>query len=101
MRRITGWIACGLLAAAAACAPKTVPLPSVTTPAFPDYIQPTVPPDLAASPAFPSEQRAWTFLQAGDVKNAEREIAAALKADPSFYPADAAAGYAELAQKNG
>jgi tetratricopeptide (TPR) repeat protein len=73
----------------------------VTTPAFPEYVQPTVPPELASSPALPGHERAWTFLQAGDVKNAEREIGAALKADPGFFPADAAAGYTELAQKNG
>jgi tetratricopeptide (TPR) repeat protein len=100
MRRLRAFLVCGALAAAAACAPKTVPLPAVTTPAFPDFIQPTVPPPLAASRALANHQRAWTFLQAGDVKNAEREAAAALKADPGFYPAEAVAGYAELAQKN-
>jgi tetratricopeptide (TPR) repeat protein len=93
-------LVCGVLAAAAGCAPKLVPLPTVTTPAFPDYLQPTVPPQLTASRGLESQLRAWTFLQAGDVKNAEREAAAALKADPGFYPADVVAGYAELAQKN-
>jgi len=91
---------CGILAAAAGCAPKLAPLPTVTTPAFPEYVQPTVPPELVGSRALESQQRAWTFLQAGDLKNAEREAGAALKADPDFYPADAIAGYAELAQKN-
>jgi tetratricopeptide (TPR) repeat protein len=100
MRRLRALIVCGILAAAAGCAPKLVPLPTVTTPAFPEYLQPTVPPQLASSRAMESQQRAWTFLQAGDVKNAEREAGAALKADPDFYPAEAVAGYAELAQKN-
>lgn len=90
-----------MLAAAAGCAPKLVPLPTVTTPIFPEYVQPTVPPQLAASRAVESQQRAWTFLQAGDLKNAEREAGAALKVDPDFYPAEAVAGYTELAQKNG
>ncbi|HEY7172179.1 MAG TPA: tetratricopeptide repeat protein [Vicinamibacterales bacterium] len=101
MRRLRALIVCGILAAAAACAPKLAPLPTVTTPAFPDYLQPTVPPPLTASRAVESQQRAWIFLQAGDLKNAEREAGAALKADPDFYPAEVVAGYAELAQKNG
>jgi tetratricopeptide (TPR) repeat protein len=100
MRRLRAFLVCGLLAAAAGCAPKLAPLPTVTTPAFPEYVQPTVPPQLASSRALDSHERAWTFLQAGDLKNAERETGAALKADPDFYPADALAGYAELAQKN-
>ena len=30
--------------------------------------------------------RGWTFLQAGDLKNAEREFTLALKTTPAFYP---------------
>jgi tetratricopeptide (TPR) repeat protein len=101
MRRLRRLIVCGMLVSASACAPKLVPLPTVSTPAFPDYLQPTVPPQLAGSRALESQQRAWTFLQAGDVKNAEREAGTALKTDPDFYPAEVVAGYAELAQKNG
>ena len=42
--------------------------------------------------------RAWTFLQAGDLKNAEREFATALKTTPAFYPAEIGLGYVELAR---
>jgi tetratricopeptide (TPR) repeat protein len=100
MRWLRAFIVCGLMAVTAGCAPKLAPLPTVTTPAFPEYLQPTVPPQLTASRAMENQQRAWVFLQAGDLKNAEREAGAALKADPDFYPAEVVAGYAELAQKN-
>jgi tetratricopeptide (TPR) repeat protein len=82
-----------------ACAPKLAPAPAVTAPKFPDFIRPTVPPSLAGSVAAASESRGWTFLQAGDLRSAERELAAALKAEPSFYPAETSLGYVELARK--
>jgi tetratricopeptide (TPR) repeat protein len=80
------------------CAPKTVPLPAVTTPHFPGFMRPSVPPALAGAPAATSVDRAWTFLQAGDLRNADREVAAALADDPAFYPAAAAAGWIALAR---
>jgi len=46
------------------------------------------------------QTRGWTFLQAGDLKSAEREFAAALKAAPGFYPAETSLGYLELARKD-
>jgi tetratricopeptide (TPR) repeat protein len=100
MRRLAAWLVLVVLAAAAACAPKTVPLPTVARPQFPDFIQPVSPPALASDPAAVHQERGWTFLQAGDFRNAEREAGAALKASPAFYPADALGGYIELAQKN-
>ena len=42
----------------------------------------------------------WRFLQAGDLRNAEREIAAAMKLAPGFYPAEASRGYVDLARKD-
>jgi tetratricopeptide (TPR) repeat protein len=81
-----------------ACAPKIVPAPVVTAAKFPDFIQPTVPPGLAGTRAADSQSRGWAFLQAGDFKMAEREFAAALKAVPGFYPAEASLGYMELAR---
>lgn len=83
-----------------ACAPKTAPLPVATADRFPDYIEPIAPPDLAGSPAAPFALRAWRFLQTGDVRGAEREAGAALKAAPGYYPAQAIAGYAALARKD-
>jgi tetratricopeptide (TPR) repeat protein len=85
-------------ALSAACAPKVVPVPVVTTPRFPDFVQPAVPAELAATLAAQTQERAWRFLQAGDLRNADRELELALQIDPAFYPAEAAAGYVELAR---
>ena len=43
-----------------------------------------------------SQERGWRFLQAGDLKSAEREFSTALKTAPAFYPAETALGYVEL-----
>jgi tetratricopeptide (TPR) repeat protein len=84
-----------------ACAPKLAPAPPVVTaPKFPDFMRPAVPAAYAGSAAAESGSRGWTFLQAGDFRNAERELAAALKADPAFYPAETSLGYVELARKD-
>src|ERR1700716_2242104 len=78
MRTLTAAaVLAGFVTGAAACAPKTIPAPVVTAPRFPEFVQPPVPPALAASPGAPSYDRAWRFFQAGDLRNAERELAAA------------------------
>jgi tetratricopeptide (TPR) repeat protein len=100
MRRLTRLILVGALVAVSACAPKTLPVPVVTTPRFPEFIQPGVPSTLAGSAAEPNHQRAWAFLQSGDSRNAEREVAAALRLSPEFFPSQALAGYIELARKD-
>ena len=84
-----------------ACAPKIVPAPVVTAPRFPEFIRPAVPEAFATSRATENEARGWAFLQTGDLRSAEREFAAALKAAPAFYPAEASLGYVELARKDG
>jgi tetratricopeptide (TPR) repeat protein len=86
------------LVVASACAPKIVPVPVVTAPKYPDFMRPSVPEALATGVAAESASRGWTFLQAGDLKTAEREFAAALNATPAFYPAEASLGYVELAR---
>jgi tetratricopeptide (TPR) repeat protein len=101
MRRLAGLLLVGVLSAVAGCAPKTVAVPVVTTPRFPEFIQPTVPSALAGNVAAPIHARSWAFLQAGDLKNAEREVAIALRLSPSFFPSEAAAGYVDLARKDG
>jgi tetratricopeptide (TPR) repeat protein len=88
------------LVAMSACAPKVVPLPTVTTPKFPDFIQPAVPPSFAGSPVAAAQARGWTFLQAGDLKSADREFSLALKTAPTFYPAEDGLGYLALANKD-
>ena len=95
--RLTRALIVGVALLAGACAPRTVPLPAVTTPKFPDFVRPTVPPAFAGSPAAVAEDRAWRFLQAGDLRNASRELGIALKEEPGFYPAEAALGYVDLA----
>jgi tetratricopeptide (TPR) repeat protein len=83
-----------------ACAPKLAPLPTVSLPRFPDFIAPVVPPEFAGTLVAENEMRGWTFLQAGDVKNAEREFTLALKTTPAFYPAEIGLGYVELARRD-
>ena len=89
-----------LLVTAAACAPRTIAVPVVMVPKFPEFVMPEVPPALAGTAAVPVYDRAWGFLQAGDFRSAERDLAVALRATPTFYPADAASGYVALAQSD-
>jgi tetratricopeptide (TPR) repeat protein len=100
MRSCLVFVVAGSLALLTACAPKIAPVPVVTTPQFPEFTQPPVPAALADSPANAGHVRAWRFLQAGDLRNAEREIAAATKLAPAFYPAEASRGYLNLARKD-
>jgi tetratricopeptide (TPR) repeat protein len=89
-----------LLVLAAACAAKTIPAPpAVTTPKYPDYIFPTPPPGVGTPAAVERHQAGWGWLQAGDLRSAERNFTAALKQSPPFYPAEAGLGYVALAQK--
>jgi tetratricopeptide (TPR) repeat protein len=83
-----------------ACAAKPVPAPVATAPKFAEFMRPVVPAALADGPAAPFASRGWEFLQAGDFRTAEHEFAAALKAQPAFYPAETSLGYLELARKD-
>jgi tetratricopeptide (TPR) repeat protein len=85
-----------LLVLASACA-KRVALPVVTAPKHPDYIVPAVAPD-APLALRTGIDRGWQYLQAGDLRNAEREFGAALKASPQSASAEAAVGYLALAR---
>jgi tetratricopeptide (TPR) repeat protein len=85
----------------AGCAKKApVAVPVVTAPTFPEFLRPGVPAAFANTPAANLQTRGWAFLQAGDLKSAEREFSAALKGAPAFYPAEASLGYVELARKD-
>jgi tetratricopeptide (TPR) repeat protein len=95
------WLIVGAVILASACAPKRIPVPVVTSPKFPEFTAPTVPPAYADTPAAAGADRGWRFLQSGDLKNAERELDVTLKATPAFYPAEAALGYVDLARKDG
>src|SRR5262245_32629840 len=88
------------LMCASACAPAIVPAPIVTTPKFPDFVAPTVPPEFMVSAAAINENRGWAFLQSGDLRTAEHEFNAALKNDPRFYPAMTSLAYLDLARED-
>ncbi len=89
-----------LLVAAAGCAAKLPPEPpAVTAPKYPDYIVPGVPGGLGTPAAVERHMAGWGWLQAGDLRAAERNFAAALKQSASFYPAEAGLGYVALASK--
>ncbi len=79
----------------AGCATR---LPVVTTPTYPSYPFPTVPPELLGTPAAAEHERAWLFLQAGDLDAAERGFAAALRSSPEFHPSGAGLGFVGLAR---
>lgn len=86
---------------AGACAQKTVPLPNESATRFEDFVEPTIPQAFSGYPAaVASEARGWRFLQAGDLRNAEREFELALRNAPDFFPAETALGYVELAMKD-
>src|SRR5262249_8038364 len=88
-----------VLAGAGACAPQMVPAPFVTTPKYPEFVVPALPPG-ADGAAVLSEDRGWRFLQTGDLKNAVKEFETALHIAPAFHPAETSLGYVELANKD-
>lgn len=100
-RRCRAVVALALLAALlAACAPKTT-VPSVaTSPRFPDFVYPAAPRDVAKGDLAMRQQRAWQYLQAGDLKASRREFTSVLQRSQGFYPADAGLAYISLAEKN-
>ena len=92
---------CALLAlAVAGCAAKKPALPEPAPPRFPDFVYPAVPAALAATPPAVAHEAGWRWLQAGDLKEAERSFNAALKGTPGFFPAEAGLGYVALAKKD-
>jgi Tfp pilus assembly protein PilF len=89
-----------LLVLMAACGPKIVPLPTVSVPRFPDFIAPILPAEFGGTLVAENQRRGWTFLQVGDLRNAEREFTLALRTTPEFYPAEIGLGYVELADRD-
>jgi tetratricopeptide (TPR) repeat protein len=87
------------LSLTAACATRVVP-PVPTTPQYPEFLYPAVPPDLKYTPGADRIEYAWRYLQANDLRNAEREFAAAAGRSPGLYPAETGAGYVQLAQRD-
>ncbi len=86
------------LVLAGACAGRMPPVPAAAAPHYPEFVFPAVPPPLAQDGAAAERHaRAWRFLQADDLRNAEREFTAALKKNANFFPSDAGLGYVDLA----
>jgi Tfp pilus assembly protein PilF len=87
---------CVAISVLAACAPKAVPVVP-GPPKHPEFVFPVLP---AGVPSVQMQRinRGWQYLQADDFRNAERELAAALKEEPSFHPAETALAYLSLAR---
>ena len=86
------------MALVVSCAPVIEPAPVVTNPRYPDFVRPVVPSSATESAVADLQDRAWRFLQTGDLGGAEREIRIALGVSPSFYPAETLSGYVALAR---
>src|SRR5690242_8166395 len=79
-----------LLFVVALSACKSASPPVVVTPGapqFPDFIYPAVTAN-DTSPLGSLQQQAWKYLQAGDLRNAERGFNDLLKQRPAFAPAE-------------
>ncbi len=101
VRSAAGLVVLSLLASATACAPKKVDLPDPTVAAkFPDFVFPVVPEGLGTPPVLERHNAGWLWLQAGDLRAAERSFDATLQLMPQFYPAEAGLGWVGLARKN-
>jgi tetratricopeptide (TPR) repeat protein len=101
MRRLRSAAAALLLALSAACAAKTAPVPPPSAaPRFPEFVFPTPPAGVGTPAALERHDVGWQWLQAGDLRAAERNFQAALKQSPDFYPAHAALGWVALAKKD-
>ena len=73
-------------------------VPIVTTPAFPDFIFPAVPPEHAAAGIEPEQRDAWAFLQVGEIEEAEQRFTALIARDADFFPAHAGLGWVDVAR---
>lgn len=93
------WLLIAAALTVQACAARTPP-PAPTTLRYPEFVYPRVPPVLSASPDSERVDFGWRFLQTDDLRNAEREFSAALRRSPNLYPAQAGAGYVELARRD-
>lgn len=98
--RIKAAAGLALLVSLVSCAARTAPLPpSGVAPKFPDFVNPLPPPGLGTPAAVERHQVAWQWLQAGDLRAAERNFASALRQSSAFYPAEVGLGYVALAGK--
>jgi tetratricopeptide (TPR) repeat protein len=90
--------AAAAVALAVGCAAR-VPPPLPDTLSHPEFVYPSIPEPLKTAPEAARVDAGWRYLQTGDVRNAEREFTAVLRRAPSYYPAQAGAGYVDLARR--
>lgn len=83
----------------ASCAARTAPPPLPAALKYADFVYPAVPAPLAQAPGAERIDAGWRYLQNDDLRNADREFAAALRRTPSLYPARAGEGYVALARR--
>ncbi len=98
---LRAWVGALALAAVAmgACAKKPLSAPAPGAPRYPDFVEPSIPPGAPLELAGHHEA-GWRWLQAGDLRSAERSFSAVLKAVADFYPSEAGLGYVALARKD-
>jgi tetratricopeptide (TPR) repeat protein len=87
------------LAILSACAAKAPP-PVPTAPRYPDFVYPAVPDDLKRTTDAVRVDFGWRYLQADDLRSAEREFTAVTRRSPAMYPAHTGSGYVELARRD-
>jgi tetratricopeptide (TPR) repeat protein len=100
MARRHSLVCVALFLVVTACASKTAPPPAVTSPHFPDFVFPATPAGIGTPATIERHKAGWQWLQAGDLKAADRNFAASLKLAPDFYPAEAGLGYSAVARKD-
>ncbi len=99
VRALIGVAALAALAAAG-CARKPPVAPAPGAPRYPDFVVPAVPPGAAAPEVVERHDAGWRWLQAGDLRNAERNFNAVLKVSRDFYPSETGLGYVALARRD-
>lgn len=88
------------LVLAVACASNPPAAPRATAPRYPDYAKPDVPAALRApQEVIGRHDLAWSRLQAGDLRGAQRGFTEILRTSQTFYPAEAGLGYVALADR--
>jgi tetratricopeptide (TPR) repeat protein len=92
----------GMALFSSACGAKKpdLPPPVAASAKYPDYIFPAAVAGLGTPATEERHKAGWLWLQAGDLKAAERNFDAALKLSEKFYPSEVGLGYVGLAKKD-
>jgi tetratricopeptide (TPR) repeat protein len=82
------------------CAPRTLPMPpEPAAPKYPAFVFPAIQGE--SDPVTGErQQRGWRFLQAGDLRNAEREFTDVVQKRTDFAPGETGLGYVALARRD-